>query len=242
MPETAAEPTERRLTPREGDNRRPRPAFTPSVGMLDDHQRLNRWKNITIGVLMTGIVIVWLTVMSVTGEQKVTVIDPVGGAIQGPIEPLASSKGYFSIISINATQVVAQRSSIGLDLRELLPIYFSSNARKKLEDDTSSRQEEIRRRRQAWKPLIEGITPPQEAGDARVVKVSGRVQVTGVVNGRIYTDEPPFELIFIYRKNNDLGNKAAMPWLVDDVEISFGQTEVNAKKSRRTAANNNNGS
>jgi hypothetical protein len=33
-----------------------------------------------------------------------------------------------------------------------------------------------------------------------------------------------------------------MPWLVDDLEISFGRTEVAAKTARRTTANNNNGS
>jgi hypothetical protein len=221
-----------RETPREGESPRPRPPFTPSRFLLTDHQRLVRAKNITIGVLFAGLVLVWLSVTMANVEQKVLVIDPVGGVTQGPLEPLAASKGFFSITSINAVQVALQRSTVGFDLQEMISIYFSARSRQALEEDLGRRWEDIRRRKLTMKPVIDSITPPQSAGDARVVKVSGRLQTTGAVNGRAFYHEPPFELVFVYRTNADLSNKASMPWVVDEFELALGQEEIAAQKAR----------
>lgn len=221
-----------RDTPREGDSPRPRPAFTPSKFLLSDHQRIVRTQRVTIAVLLAGLAFVCFAVSSATREQKVMVIDPVGGLTQGPLEPLATSKGYFSITSINAVQAALQRSSAGFDLHEMLSIYFSARARQALEEDLNKRADDVRRRRLTIKPVVDSLTPPQEAGSARVVKVSGRLQTTGVVNGRVFYDEPPFEALFSFRVNADLSNKATMPWVVDDFELAIGAAEIDAQKSR----------
>jgi hypothetical protein len=221
-----------RETPREGDSPLPRPSFTPSRRLLSDHQRVVRSKNLTIGVLLAGLLLVWMTVSSATATQKVLVIDPVGGVTQGPLEPLATSKGFFSITSINAVQACLQRSSVGFDLNELLPLYFTARARRLLDEDLNRRWEDMRKRRLTLKPVIDSITPPQDAAGARVVRVTGRLQTTGVVNGRVFYDEPPFQTIFLFRENADLSNRASMPWVVDEFELSIGADEIEKQKAR----------
>lgn len=211
---------------------RPRPVFTPAKHLLSDHQKTVRGKNITIGVLFAGLVLVWMTISSSSSEKQVLVIDPVGGLTQGPLEPLAGSKGFFSITSINATQAALQRSSVGFDLQEMLPIYFSAKARRTLEENLAVYREDIRRRRLSTKPVIDSITPPEVAGDSRIVKVGGRLQTNGAVNGRVFYDEPPFELILVYRVNADIGNKAAMPWVVDEIDLALTAPEIVAHHAR----------
>ncbi|HEU5078715.1 MAG TPA: hypothetical protein VFT72_05855 [Opitutaceae bacterium] len=232
MSETAGPEEVRRETPREGESFRPRPPFTPARHLLSDHGRTVRDKNITIAALLLGLIFVFLSIHSASSEQKVMVIDPVGGVTQGPLEPLASSKGYFSLTSINATQAALQRSTVGCDLQEMLPFYFSAKARRTLEEDLGNRINDIRKRRVSTKPLIDSITPPEVAGDTRVVKVGGRLQTTGVVNSRVFYDEPPFELILVYRVNPDLGNKASLPWVVDEIELALNADEIAAHRAK----------
>ncbi len=232
MAQTPSIDTNTRETPREGESLRPRPAFTPAKQWLSDHQKTVRDKNVTIGLLFAALVLVWMTVSSSSGEKQILVIDPVGGLTQGPLEPLATSKGFFSITSINATQAALQRSSVGFDLLEMLPIYFSARARQTLEEDLSTNLEDIRRRRLSSKPVIDSITPAQSAGDTRVVKVGGRLQTSGAINGRVFYDEPPFELILVYRVNSDLGNKAAMPWVVDEIDLALTAEDIAAHRAR----------
>ncbi len=217
-----------RETGREGDSPRPRPPFTPAHRWLSDHQRAIRDKNITIGVLFAGLILVWLTIHAATADQKALVIDPVGGVTLGPLESLSSSRGYFDITTINCTQVALQRSTVGFDLQDLLPVYFSAKARRTLDEDLSRRFDEVRRRRLSTKPVISLITPPETAGDAKIVKVAGKLQITGVVNGRVFYDDPPFELLLVYRSNADLANRAAMPWLVDEIDLAIATSEINA--------------
>jgi hypothetical protein len=230
MTETSGRREETRETPREGESLRPRPPFTPVRHLLNDHQRTLRDRNITLVVLLLGLVFAWLSIHSASSEQKVLVVDPVGGMTSGPLEPLASSKGYFNITSINATQAALQRSTVGCDLREMLPLYFSAKARRTLEEDLEKRMADIRRRRLSSKPVIDSLTPPEVAGDTRVVKVGGKLQTTGVVNGRVFYDEPPFELILVFRSNPDLGNKAVLPWLADEVDLALGVEEIAAHR------------
>ena len=232
MAQTPSIETTTRDTPREGEGTRPRPVFTPGKHLLSDHQKTVRDKNITIGVLFAGLVLVWMTISSASSEKQVLVIDPVGGLTQGPLEPLAASKGFFSITSINATQAALQRSSVGFDLQEMLPIYFSSKARHTLEENLSANSEDIRRRRLSTKPVIDSITPAEAAGDTRIVKVGGRLQTSGAINGRVFYDEPPFELILIYRLNPDLGNKAAMPWVADEIDLALTAADIAAHHTR----------
>ena len=224
-----------RDTPREGDNRRPRPNFTPSAFLFDDHRKLQLYKNVTIGTLLIGLALVFLTVQSATKEEKIMVMSPVGGVTVGPVEPLSKSKGFFALNSINATIAAMQRSSVGFDLSELLPIFFGTKARKTLDDDMNKRLEEIKHRNATWKVLIESITSPQDAGDTKVVRVSGRLQVTGAVNSRVYTEEPLFELILVYRHNEDIAATASMPWIIDEVEVAVGRDELEARKQKRAA-------
>lgn len=231
MAEATSKETTTRETLREGEGLRPRPPFTPAKYLLSDHQKTVRDKNITIGVLLAGLVLIWMTISSASSEKQVLVIDPVGGLTQGPLEPLAASKGFFSITSINATQAALQRSSVGFDLQEMLPIYFSAKARATLEENLSARTEDIRRRRLSTKPVIDSITPAETAGDTRVVKVGGRLQTSGAINGRIFYDEPPFELVLVYRVNSDLGNKAAMPWVVDEIDLALNAEEMATQRA-----------
>jgi len=65
-----------------------------------------------------------------------------------------------------------------------------------------------------------------------VVKVTGRLQAMGAVNGRAFYHEPPFELVFVFRVNADLSNKASMPWVVDEVELALTEEEIAAQKAR----------
>ncbi len=222
-----------RETPREGDSPRPRPPFTPSRLLLAEHQRAGLVKHLTLVVLFAGLLLIWRVVALLTGEQRVMVIDPVGGVTQGPIEPLATSRSYFSITSLNAVHAALQRSSAGFDLLELLPLYFDSRARTALETHLSDRQEDYKRRRLSTKPVIESITPPEPAGNARVVRVTGRLQTTGLVNGRVFYEEPPFEMILLFRPNSDLSNKATMPWVVDDFELLTSAEELSRQRDRR---------
>jgi len=221
-----------RTTAREESGARPGSAFTPSRFLLSQHQRSLRDKNITITVLFAGLVVVAFCLHAASTEPKVMVIDPAGSLIQGPVEALASSKGFFAITSINAAQAALQRSTIGCDLQELLPLYFSAKARHTIEDDVSARAADVRRRKLSTKPLIDSITPPDIAGDKRVVKVAGRLQTTGAVNGHVFIDEPPFELVLVFKVNPDLANKAAMPWVVDELDLALGSAEVSAHRAK----------
>ncbi len=221
-----------RSTAREESGTRPGPVFTPSRLLLTQHQRGLRDKNITIAALLAGLIMVWFCLRAASTEPKIMVIDPAGSLIQGPVESLAMSKGFFAITGINAAQAALQRSTIGCDLQDLLPLYFSARARHTIEEDVNARSADVRRRKLSTKPLIDSITPPDVAGDKRVVKVSGRLQTTGAVNGHVFIDEPPFELVLVFKMNTDLANQAAMPWVVDEIELALGSAEISAHRAK----------
>ncbi|PTY05263.1 hypothetical protein DB347_17520 [Opitutaceae bacterium EW11] len=200
--------------------------------MLSGHEKTLRDRTITLGILTIGLFAILWTIVAVRGAQRVFVIDPLGGVVQGPLEPLSSSRGYFTITSINAVQAAFQRSAAGFDLPEMVPLYYSAKARRTLDDDTSRRTEDFRRRHLTTKPVIESITPPEPAGNGRIVRVTGRLQCTGAVNGRVFYEEPGYEMLLVFRPNSDLGNKAALPWVVDEVDLALGDQEIEGLRAK----------
>lgn len=221
-----------RETPRQGEGPHRRSTFTPARRLLSDHDRARRDGAIALGVLLAGLLATLWSILAVRSEQRVFVVDPLGGTVQGPLEPLASSRGYFSITSINAAQAALQRSAVGFDLQEMLPLYFSARARRSLDADLEQHLDDLRRRHLTTKPVIDSITPPQPAGNARIVRVVGRLQSTGAVNGRVFYEEPPYELILVYRTNGDISNRASLPWVADEVELARGEAEVAKQRAR----------
>ena len=153
-----------RTTPRPGDHPVVSSRHTPSVLALSERKRADFWKNVSIGVCLLALLLSWLTIRAGRSAELIHIMDTTGTVHSGPVEPLADSKGFFATTAIFATNAALQRSQVGFDLRELLPLYFTPRTVQKLEDDLKKQAEDIRRRNLQIKPLIDIIGNPVAAG------------------------------------------------------------------------------
>lgn len=210
-----------RPTPRQGDNPQPRPSHTPSFLAISERKRADRWKTLAIVVCLGALALSYLTIRAARSTELVHVMDPLGNMYAGPLEPLSSSKKFFGITAIYATNAALQRSAAGFDLSEVLKLYYTPRAVAKLQIDQQKRQEDVRRRNLQWKPIIDAISDPVPAADTRIVEVRGRVVMAGAYANRSFYDEPPFTLVLTFVRNPDLGKTAAYPWICNDVDLKI---------------------
>lgn len=194
---------------------------TPSHLALCERRRADLWRIVAIAVCLLALLLAFLIVRAGRSSEQILVMDSQGNILAGPLEPLSSSKGFFTTTALCATNAALQRSNAGFDLYDLLRLYFAPRALQKLEDDLQARIEDIRRRNLQQKPLIESIAAPVVAGDARLVEVRGRLVSAGAFGGQAFYNEPPFVLLLTFRRNPNLGQAGAFPWICHDVDLSI---------------------
>lgn len=192
---------------------------TPGALAISERKRADLWRNLAVVVCLLALLLSYLTIKAGRPPELVHVIDAAGNVYAGPLEPLSESRRFFDVTAIYATNAALQRSSAGFDLEELLRLYFSVKAVAKLQDDQKGWEGDSRRRSLQWKPIIESISEPVQAGAGRIVEVRGRVMMAGAFAGRSFYEEPAFRLVLTFIRNPDIGKAGAYPWICDDLVI-----------------------
>lgn len=195
------------------------PSHTPSYYALLAHRRADLWRMAALAICLLALLLSFLIVRASRATEQILVLDPQGNILAGPLEPLAASRGFFHTTALCATNAALQRSTAGFDLYELLRLYFGPRALQKLEDDLQARGEDIRRRNLQQKPVVESVADPVVAGDSRLVEVRGRLVTAGAFGGQAFYHEPPFTLVLSFRRNPNLGQSGAFPWICEDLEL-----------------------
>lgn len=199
---------------------------TPGQLALGERRRADFWRTLSLGVCLSALCVSFLIVRAGRATEHILVLDPQGNILAGPVEALASSQGFFHTSALCATNAALQRSGAGFDLYELLRLYFGPRAMQKLEDDLHARIDDMRRRNLQQKPVVESVASPVVAGDARLVEVRGRLVTVGAFGGQSFYQEPAFVLLLTYRRNPNLGQAGAYPWLCHDIDLKIEENET----------------
>lgn len=198
---------------------------TPAGLALGEKRRADAWRILSIVVCLASMAGAYLIVRAGRSSERILVLDSQGNVLAGPVEALASSQGFFHTSALCAANAALQRSGAGFDLYELLRLYFGPRALQKLEDDLHRRIEDMRRRNLQQKPIVDSVAAPVVAGDARLVEVRGRLITAGAFGGQAFYQEPAFALLLTYRRNPNLGQVGAYPWICEDVELKIDENE-----------------
>lgn len=210
-----------RKTPRQGDYPQPASKHTPTAFAMGERQRADFWKVVAIAVCLAALVMAWAIVQAGRATEKIMVLDGAGNLTVGALEPLSESKGYFSAVSIFASNVALQRSPTGLDLYDMVNLYYTPRAAEKLTADYKKYEADIRKRNLQEKPVIEFIGEPVAAAADRLVEVRGRLIMAGAYSGKVFYDEQEFRLTLTFTRNRNAGNAASYPWVVDEFDLRF---------------------
>jgi hypothetical protein len=216
----------RRPTPRPGDEEAALSRHTPSCTALSERRRADLWKNLAMGMCLASFVLSYLTIRAGRSTELIHVMDPQGNMYAGPAEPLADSRRFFNVTAIYAATAALQRSAAGLDLSELVKLYYLPRAIAKLEQDLKEREPDMRRRNLQWKPILDSISDPVAAGSSRIVEVRGRLVVAGAFANRTFVNEPPFTLVLTLVRNPDLGKSGAYPWVCADLDLKANTSDT----------------
>lgn len=166
----------------------------------------------------------WLGSRERSKEERIWVMTGSGGVYSGPLEPLAGSRAFFAEAALVATQAALQWSPAGLDLPELVKIYFHPRAAAQVDEALKGQMEDVRARSLQTKPLIHSLSDPVADGEARVVEVQGVLARNGLFAGRLLYEEPSFRLNLRFLRNKDLAKAVQHPWVVGDFHLALGDT------------------
>lgn len=195
-----------------------RPAMSPISRLMSEHyQKLAYLFGILC--LIFAVVAQIITIKNVRQESKVFAIDGAGTIHVGLLEDLKSNSPLFENIALTATQVVFQRSPVGLDLLELQPHLFSELAIKKLNTDVTDQLEDLKARNLHQKPEISQIISLAEKKGVRYLQVKGTIVGAGSFQGVPITEAHEFKIFFALEANKNLSDKKRYPYIIADFTI-----------------------
>lgn len=196
------------------------PSCSPISNFLAEHQQKKMAFAFGIACLILAIIAQIITISTMHHNEKVFVIDGTHTLHIGPLEILGQKSPLFTTIALTATQVIFQRSPIGLDLLELMPHLFGENAIKKLQDEIAEKMGELKAKNLHQKPEISKITALAEKDDTRILQVIGNLVSSGVFEGVPLFEAHQFKITFAIKPNKNLSENKLYPFIITDFKIN----------------------
>lgn len=128
-------PFKKIIIPDRTEKNKIRPSVSPISNFIAEYQQKQIAFAFAVACLIFAIIAQVMTVKNMHRPEKVFVIDGTHTLHIGPLEILDQKSPLFTTIALVATQVIFQRSPVGLDLAELMPHLFNEAAIKKLSRD-----------------------------------------------------------------------------------------------------------
>jgi len=197
-----------------------RSSFSPISHFMAEHQQKKIAFAFGISCLVFTILAQVMTIKNMHREEKVFVIDGSDTLHIGPLEIISQKSPIFTTIALVATQVVFQRSPVGLDLSELMPHLFKEEAMKKLRVDVSEKLGELKAKNLHQKPEISQIKSLAEKDGTRILQVTGNLIGSGVFEGIPLLEAHKFKVTFAINPNKNLSEKKLYPFVIADFKIN----------------------
>lgn len=195
-------------------------SFSAISNFMSEHQQKKIAFAFAIACLLFALVAQVVTVKNMHRSEKVFVIDGTNTLHIGPLEILSQKSPLFTTIALTATQVIFQRSPVGLDLLELMPHLFSEPAIKKLQDEIGEKLGELKVKNLHQKPEISKITSLAEKDDIRILQVTGNLVGSGVFEGIPLLEAHEFKVTFAIKPNKNLSENKLYPFIIADFKIN----------------------
>lgn len=197
-----------------------RPSVSPISNFLAEHKQKQIAFVFGIACLVFSIVAQVMTVKNMHRPEKVFVIDGTNTLHIGPLEILGQKSPLFTTIALVATQVILQRSPVGLDLAELMPHLFKEEAMKKLTQDVAKNLGELKAKDLHQKPEISQIKSLAEKDGNRILQVTGTLIGSGIFEGIPLLEAHKFKITFAIRQNQNLSENKLYPFIIADFKIN----------------------
>lgn len=195
-------------------------AFSPISHFLAEHEQKKIAFIFGVSCLIFAIIAQILTVKNMTKEEKVFVIDGTNTLHIGPLEILGDQSSIFTTIALTATQVIFQRSPVGLDLSELMTHLFKEEAIKKLNREIAEQIGELKAKNLHQKPEIAQIKFLAEKDGTRILQVTGNLIGLGSFEGNTLTEFHKFRITFAINPNKNLSENKLYPFIIADFNIN----------------------
>jgi hypothetical protein len=189
---------------------------------LDAKREAQIWRFVALGSLSFALLIVFSTFRASRPKQLAFVLGGDGTLVSGPLTALSKNQEFFRRSSIYAAQAALQRTEDGLDLPELVQLYYDQLGHQNLRDHVKKWQDDMKRRRLSWKPILRTISEPIESGPSKVVEVKALLRVSGVFSGRALYEEREVKLLLHWGENHDFTDNGNYPWKVHKIEFVIG--------------------
>lgn len=191
----------------------------PINSFLSEHQQKKFAFIFGISCLIFAIIAQVLTIKVLRHEAHVFVIDGAQNLHIGPLETLNSGSPLFQILALTATQIVFNRSPVGLDLKELKDHLFTDEAAKLLDQDVLNNLEALRSKNLHQKAEVAMIKTIAEKNGTRYLHVRGNILGSGVFEGMPIVESQKFQINFALKPNPKLSDQKMYPYLVADYQI-----------------------
>ena len=194
-------------------------SFSPVSRFLAEHQQKKFAFGFGIACLAFAILAQILTIKTFQSEERVFVLDGTNTLHIGPLEKLHSESPIFETIALVATQVIFQRSPVGLDLKELREHLFNNEVIKKLDDEIHKNLDELKAKNLHQKPEISLIKCVAEKNGIRYIHVKGNLIGSGSFEGMPIVEAYQFKLNFAVVPNPKISEQKMYPYIIADYNI-----------------------
>lgn len=192
--------------------------FSRTAKFLTDNKQKKLAMIFAIGCLVFAVIAQMVTIACMSREAKVFVLDGTHTLHIGPLQEIGNSP-LFKEIALVATQVIFQRSSVGLDLPELVPHLFSDPAAKTLMENIQASLPELKAKNLHQKPEVSQILSLFEKDGLRILKVQGNLISAGHFEGIPIMEAHQFKIKIGLTANPNLSEQKRYPFIVSGFNI-----------------------
>lgn len=191
----------------------------PIHRFLAEHQQ-KKWAIIFgISCLIFAIIAQILTIRALQQKSHIFVIDGAQNLHVGPLETINSNSPIFQTLALTATQVIFNRSPVGLDLPELKEHLFTEEAAKLLDQNLLENLETLKSKNLHQKAEIATIKTIAEQKGLRYLHVRGNILGAGNFEGMPIVETQTFQLNLVLKPNPKLSEQKMYPFLVADFYV-----------------------
>ncbi len=204
-------------------------SFPPGAVLLNEERQQ---KHVAYGVAIAALVLSLMAVVTMAHiqgrEVRAMVLDRGSTIHIGPLEKVTGQSEVYRDLGLWATQVALQRSSVGFNLVEYVPMFFRPGSVDKLNADLKAQLPDLQARNLRQYPEIASYRFLQEGevNGVRVcfLRVDGNIIRTGYYQGMPIAESVPFRLVIAAAPNPVLTARDKYPYAVEDYRLDLNPT------------------
>jgi hypothetical protein len=200
------------------------PPTTPArhpLQLFADHGFAARlWCGVALLAVGYAIICPYFVIQASRSRERVVVLDPAGTFHVSPLLGFEEAGKLHEQHALLACLALFSRNPDGLDHPELLEKLFLTDAVKQAQAEVAATAEEFSGKHLHQKPEVLKLTVLETRENVVLVQAEGQLVRSGLFQGQMFNEAPPFKARFTLVRNPDLSANGRYPLAVWKYEVS----------------------